>query len=85
MKHFKRDFKSKAWVRAPWWPKGVGQRPKFNFLRIWSCCISNLLESRMQQHGSKYFVRRPPPPDQPPPPPLRPWRVGSKGQNPSFF
>ena len=40
---------------------GVGvKRSKFNFLRTWSCCISNYMESRMQQHGSKYFARRPP-------------------------
>ena len=39
----------------------MGQRPKFNFFRIWSCCISNLRERRMQQHGSKYFAHTPPP------------------------
>ena len=31
----------------------------------------------MQQHGSKYFACRPSPRP-------RPWRVGSKGQNPTF-
>ena len=36
-------------------------RSKFNFFRTWSCCISKLRESRMQQRGSKYFARRPPP------------------------
>ena len=40
---------------------------KVNFFRTWSCCISNLRESRMQQHGSKYVASRPP--YHPPPPP----------------
>ena len=31
-------------------------------VRKMSCCISNLRESRMQQHGRKYFACRPPPP-----------------------
>ena len=35
---------------------------KFNFFRAWSCCISNYRESRMKQHGSKYFAAYPPPP-----------------------
>ena len=38
------------------------KRSKFLFLRTWSCCISNQMKSRMQQHGSKYFARRTPPP-----------------------
>ena len=37
------------------------KRSKFNFFRTWSCCISNNMESRMQQNGSKKCVRRPPP------------------------
>ena len=32
---------------------------KISFFRTWSCCISNFRESRMQQHGSKYFASRP--------------------------
>ena len=35
-------------------------RSKLNFFRTWSCCISNLRESRMQQHCSKYFALRHP-------------------------
>ena len=35
------------------------KRPKFNFFRTMLCCISNVRESRLQQHGSKYFARRP--------------------------
>ena len=31
MKHIKRDFSLKAWVRARWMDLGVGQRPKFFF------------------------------------------------------
>ena len=31
MKHIKRDFSLKAWVRASSWTYGVGQRPKLNF------------------------------------------------------
>ena len=34
---------------------------KFNHENTWSCCISNKRESRMHQHGSKYFARRPQP------------------------
>ena len=34
---------------------------KFNFFITWSCCISNLRESRMQQHGSKYLPADPSP------------------------
>ena len=41
----------------------MGQRPKINFFRIWSCCISNSRERPMQQYGSKYFARRPLSPD----------------------
>ena len=33
-------------------------RSKFKIFRAWPCCISNLKESRMQQHGSKYFARK---------------------------
>ena len=33
----------------------------FNFFRTWSCCISNKIESRMQQHDSKSFAHRPHP------------------------
>ena len=44
MKHIKQDFNSKAWVGPPGWTKGVGQRPKPNFFRIWSCFISNQRE-----------------------------------------
>ena len=47
-------------------PPEVGvKRSKF----IWSCCISNVKASRMQQHCSKYFARRPYPPPPPPPDP----------------
>ena len=42
-------------------------RSKLNFLRTRPCCISNLRESRMQQHGSKYFARRPLPTPTPDP------------------
>ena len=45
--------------------RSVGQ--KVIFFRTWSCCMSNLRESRMQQHGSKYVASRAPYP--PPPPP----------------
>ena len=36
------------------------KKSKINFFRTWSCCILNKRESRMQQHGSKYFARNPP-------------------------
>ena len=39
-------------------PEDGVNRSKFNFFRTLSCCISNYRESRMQQHGSKYFARR---------------------------
>ena len=39
-----------------------GRYVKINFFRKWSCCVSNLREARMQQHGSKYFACRTPPP-----------------------
>ena len=42
------------------WP--WGQKVKFNFCRTWSCCISNLRESRMQHYGNIYIVTQPPPP-----------------------
>ena len=54
-------------------------RSEFSFFRTWSCCISNYRESRMQQHGSKYFARRPL--LHPPPPTLE---MGSVGQNRTF-
>ena len=41
---------------------------KFNFFRTWLCYISNKRDSRMHQHGSKYFARRPPTPPPPPDP-----------------
>ena len=44
-------------------PLNLGVKlPKFNFFRTVSCCISNVREPRIQQHGSKYFASRPPPP-----------------------
>ena len=46
---------------------------KIQVFRTWSCCISNEMESRMQQHGSKYFGRADPP-----------LTLGSKGQNSTF-
>ena len=52
------------WGRVRW--------SKFNFFLTWSSCISNLMESRMQQHGSKYFARNPP---------LLTLGVGVKGKN----
>ena len=30
---------------------------KFNLFKTWFCCISNYMQSRMQQHVSKYFAR----------------------------
>ena len=43
-------------------PGGRGQKVKVStFFRTWSCCISNKLESRMQQQDSKSFAHRPPP------------------------
>ena len=51
-KHFARRPPARPW----------GWVQKVSFFRTWSCCISNLRHSRMQQHGSKYFVRRPLPP-----------------------
>ena len=36
MKHIKRDFSLKAWVRSPGVDLGVGLRPKLNFFGIWS-------------------------------------------------
>ena len=33
-------------------PLTLGMGSKFNFFRTWSCCISNLMDSRMQQYGS---------------------------------
>ena len=41
MKHIKRDLSLKAWVRPCGWTKGLGQRPKFNLCRIWSCYKSH--------------------------------------------
>ena len=34
------------------------KRSTFNFFRTWSCCLSIKMESRMQQHFSKYFAHR---------------------------
>ena len=50
---------------------------KFNFYRTWSCCLSNYRESRMQQHGTKYFACRTPYPQilLPDPPPPLGWGV----------
>ena len=42
MKHIKRDFRLKAFIRSPGVDLGVGLRPKLIFFGIWSCCISNL-------------------------------------------
>ena len=36
--------------------EGGVKMSKFNFFRTWSCGISNLMESRMQQHASTYSV-----------------------------
>ena len=45
----------------PLTPPGDGfKRSKLNFFRTWSCCTFNQMESRMQQHGSKYYTHRPP-------------------------
>ena len=49
---------------------------KIFFFRTMSCCISNLRESRMQQHGSKYFAHRSPTP--------LTLVLGLKGQNSTF-
>ena len=35
-----------------------GQNVKIYLFRTWSFCISNLRESWMQHHGSKYFAHR---------------------------
>ena len=43
-------------------PTLVVKRSTINFFRAISCYISNLRESRMQQHGRKYLACRPPPP-----------------------
>ena len=45
----------------------MGSNVKIHFFRTWSCCISNKRESRMQQHGRKYFGH------EPPPTPSNPW------------
>ena len=46
---------------TPWVHLGSGVKmSKFNLFRTWSFCISNLRESWMQHHGSKYFARRAP-------------------------
>ena len=59
MKHIKQDISLKAWFLSPGWTKGVGVKSKIQFFfRIWSCCISNLRERCIQQHGSKYFAHR---------------------------
>ena len=58
MKHIKRDFGSKTCAGPP---EMMGSNVKIHFFRTWSCCISNSRESRMQQHGRKYFGREPPP------------------------
>ena len=42
-------------------PPTLKEGSKFNFFRIWSCCISNKRLSQMQLHCSKYFVGRPHP------------------------
>ena len=39
-------------------PPNPGDGSRLNFFRTWSCFISNLGQSRMQHHGSKYFARR---------------------------
>ena len=54
----------------------VVKSSKFNFFRIWSRCISNKMESRMQQHGSSYFF---------PQIPCLVLAVGSKGQISTFI
>ena len=41
MKHIKRDFSLKAWVRACWLDLGGGAEVKIKLFRIWSCCILN--------------------------------------------
>ena len=49
-------------------PGGGVKRSNFNIFRTWSCCISNLSKSQMQQHTSKYFANKPffpPPPPRP--------------------
>ena len=47
--------------QTPHPPMGsIGQNS--TFFRTWSCCISNLRESQMQQHRTKYFACRPPSP-----------------------
>ena len=40
-------------------PGGGVKRSNFNIFRTWSCCISNLSKSQMQQHTSKYFANKP--------------------------
>ena len=60
MKHITQHFSSKAWSGPLGGLRGWGQRPLFNFIRIWSCCASNLSELHMQEHDSNYFARRPP-------------------------
>ena len=40
MKNIKRDLSLKAWNLAPGVDLGCGPRPKLNFFRICSCCIS---------------------------------------------
>ena len=37
------------------------RRSKFNFFRTWSCCISNKMESQIQQRSSKYLFSQTPP------------------------
>ena len=41
LKHIKRDFILKAWVRSLGIDLRVGPMPKLNFFGKWSCCISN--------------------------------------------
>ena len=66
---------SKDFARIPPSPTDIGgvvKRSKFNIFRPWPCCVSNLRESHIQQHGSKYFAHRAKVPK------------GSKGQNSTF-
>ena len=41
MNHPIQDLVESLGPGRPGWTKGVGQRSKFTFFRIWSCCMSN--------------------------------------------
>ena len=56
MQQHGRKYFTRRTLAIPTPPPFLGLGSKFSFFRTWSCCKSNKIEPRMQQHAHTYSV-----------------------------